>query len=404
MAWIYAHRLFPYSEPGTPPLHEYAYFVVLLCAATNLGLRSWTKVRALHGQLPRPIYARFGWLFVTVDLVLIALGLRFTGAAHSPLWIVVFVVIVAETLFASKDETALIRGGAGFALVAGTIPLPLSGVTSGYILDMGTRLAFLIAVSSVTRHLRESAAATDRENAALRAEIALADERAKLSREIHDGVGNSLAAAVLRLEVAARTLEKSQQRKSSDTLSTADSTAPLLREEASALREAMTAVRDWTFFNRPWQAPGLPEGDATAATAQTAPNASVPTSQILAAETDRLSRRTGLPIRLEGADALDTMPAPVRLAVMRIMQEALTNAAKYARDATQAVVHIHPTPTSDAIVLSVSDDGCGFNMLNGGTGIGFTSMRERAEIMGGSLHIESAVGTGTKIQAVIPHR
>jgi len=102
--------------------------------------------------------------FVTIDLVLVALGLRFSGEEHSPLWIVFFVIVVAETILATRNETRLIRRGAAVSLILGTLPSPsllgLTGfsrlylaslITSGYVLDMLTRIAFLTAVSSVTR-------------------------------------------------------------------------------------------------------------------------------------------------------------------------------------------------------------------------------------------------------------
>ena len=123
---------------------------------------------------------------------------------------------------------------------------------------------------------------------------------------------------------------------------------------------------------------------------------------MLSSEADRLSRRTGLPIAVEGEEALDTLPAPTRLAVLRIIQEALTNAAKYASGATGASVRLQDDPTSGELVLTITDDGCGFDPTAAGTGIGLSSMRERAQAMGGSLSVESAPGRGATIHARLP--
>jgi signal transduction histidine kinase len=445
--WVLLHALAPYSSgPAVAPA---PFLGILGVAYANLGFRGWARHRLNRGRLSALAYARCGLLFVTVDFSLVALGLRFSGAESSPLWVVFFVLVVAETLLATDAETNAIRRGAALALVVGTLPSPatlglapgfhssyiLRLFTSGYAVDTLTRFAFLVAVSSVTRRLRQNQASTDRENAGLRAEIALASERATLSREIHDGVGNSLAAAVLRLEVTARILEK--KRAASGDVAPDGTTAHaasvaedpamatdavlVLRDEARALREAMTAVRDWTFFTRPWPAPAVAdarsqeipflEGELSSSTPivpDLAPAANVPSpaaSQVLASEVDRLGRRTGLPITIEGAEALDSLTAAAsRLAVLRITQEALTNAAKYATGASSVTVRMHRDAAAHQFVLSVEDDGPGFDVASAGAGVGLSSMRERTQMRGGTLAIESAPGKGTRITARLPLR
>jgi signal transduction histidine kinase len=411
VAWVFLRRIGP--NASGEDVREGPFFTILFLAILNLSFRSWAAVRRRKGNLQSPFYSRLGWLFVTVDLVLVALGLRFTGGIHSPLWIVMFVVVTAETILASPRETSLIRIGAALALVGGTLPFPESGsswrseeyrlslITSGYLLELLTRLSFLTAVNSVVRRLRENAAATDRENAALRAEVALADERSKLSREVHDSVGNSLAASVLRLEVAARTLEKRASIGSRD----CEEDVALLRDEAKSLREAMTAIRDWTFFTRPWPAAETSAASGSNTGTHGAPRPAtpvVPASHVLTAEVDRLSRRTGLPITISGAEEMDMLPAPQRLAALRIIQEALTNTAKYATEATGATVTLRRDEAARRVLLTISDDGCGFDNGKAGAGLGLSSMRERAESLGGELIIESAAGSGTRVAAHLP--
>lgn len=402
VAWVFLQRIGP--NPAVENVQEGPFFTVLFLAIINLSFRSWASVQRQKDGSRAAFYGKLGWLFVTVDLLLIALGLRFTGGIHSPLWIVMFVVITAETILASPKETSLIRLGAALALIAGTLPFPEAGqlwrsleyrvslITSGYLLELLTRLSFLTAVNSVVRRLRENSAATDRENAVLRAEVSLADERSKLSREVHDGVGNSLAASVLRLEVAARTLEKQAGSGPAD----CDENVALLRDEAKSLREAMTTIRDWTFFTRPWPAAEIPTE------ARNAGAPVVPASQVLVAEVDRLSRRTGLPIAVSGTEEMETLPAPQRLAALRITQEALTNTAKYARNATGATVDLRKDAAARNVLLTISDDGCGFDSGKAGAGLGLSSMRERAEGLGGKLVIDSTPGGGTRVTATLP--
>ena len=341
------------------------FALVLLLATVNLALRSVASLK--RGRDPRYGNPRVGWIFTLSDLLLITAGLRLTGGAQSPLWIVLFVIIVAETILAPPGETRLIYGGAALALILGTWSPSLAPIP--YLIDTATRLFFLVVVSMITQRLRENAAAKEAENANLRAELAAAGERSRLSRDIHDGVGNALAAAVLRLEVAARVTAKQPE-----------TVASVLTEEAQALREAMTAVRDWTFFTRPW-------------------TTNERFSEVLLRETARLTQRTGLPVSVEGAPVLDDLPEEARVAVLRITQEALTNAAKYAQ-AAHAEVSVRRDRRS--VCLTIADDGRGFDPASQGGGIGMTSMRERAEALGGTLQVDTAPGRGVTLTAHLP--
>lgn len=369
------------ADPEAPPLRVAPFLLILFIATLNLWLRTWEARQRGVGRHAN----RRGWIFTALDLSLIALGLRATGGVESALWIVFFVVVAAETVLEAEREANIIRWGAGIALILGTVPFPFAlPRDTPYLLEIATRLFFLTALSIVTRRLRLNHQAREAELAALRAELGLAEERSRLSREIHDGVGNALAASVLRLEFAARTLEKAGSGKGG-ALDGAD--APLVfRDEAQALREAMTAVRDWTFFTRPWSlnaAPGSPQP-----------------SDALKMEIDRLARRTNLPMTVIGASVLDDLPEPARLAALRILQEALTNAAKYAANATGAEVTLRRDGRE--VFLSIADDGSGFDLEKAGAGIGMASMRERAEGLGGTLHVDTAPGLGTTITARFP--
>jgi len=381
-----ALRLRGVGEPL--PLHATSFAVVLSLAAANLALRSAIALWRAKG---RRVPYRLSWLFTASHLALIAWGLRLTGGTDSGLWIVLFVVVVAETILSPRNESWLVRWCAGIALLAGTWTAE-NGRSAGYWLDLATRTFFLVVVSMITRRLREHKEARDAELVALervkdaelatlRAELAAAGERTRLSREIHDGVGNALAAAVLRLEVSARAAEKQPEGVAGDE----GGVPALLREEAQALRAAMQQVRDWTFFARPW-----PTGEAD-----------TPFSQLLEREVARLGQRTGLPVTVEGASLLDDLPGPARVAALRITQEALTNAAKYAQ-ASSVRVCVVRCDSGKQFHLSIADDGRGFDPAAAGSGIGMPSMRERAEALGGDLSVEAAPGRGVRITARLP--
>ncbi|HEX2609147.1 MAG TPA: PAS domain S-box protein, partial [Flavisolibacter sp.] len=89
----------------------------------------------------------------------------------------------------------------------------------------------------------------------------------------------------------------------------------------------------------------------------------------------------------------------LHLAIYRIVQEGLNNIIKYA-GAQKATVEI--IRSNDGITLVIADDGKGFDMRSGSTGIGITNMKTRAENMNGSFTIESAPGKGCRIEIVFP--
>lgn len=113
----------------------------------------------------------------------------------------------------------------------------------------------------------------------------------------------------------------------------------------------------------------------------------------------------GVPVDLEIEQPVDgTLTAEAELALFRIAQEALTNSGKYA-EATRASLQLHfPDRTAR---LVVTDNGKGFDIGDRGSptrggGLGLYGMEERAELLGGTLRVESALGQGTRVTACIP--
>jgi len=109
-----------------------------------------------------------------------------------------------------------------------------------------------------------------------------------------------------------------------------------------------------------------------------------------------------LRVRLAIDPAANAARADVNLALFRIAQEAVLNARKHA-EATELDISLTRDPAADRIVLSVRDDGCGFDARLPTRGrLGLLTMRERAEACGGSLELDSAPGRGTRMRAVLP--
>lgn len=195
--------------------------------------------------------------------------------------------------------------------------------------------------------------------------VATTTERDRLRGDLHDGLGPSLSGVGLGLQAMG------------DRLAAGDaitSTALLdrIRDEVDV---AVTEVRRIIDGLRPTVLDTLKLPDAIRRHAETV--------------------STSVPVRVEAAD-LPMLPPPVENAAYRITTEALTNAARHAR-ASQ--VRVRLAAPDGALEITVSDDGCGLD--GAAAGVGLTSMRHRAETLGGRLGVASAAA-GTTVTATLP--
>ena len=195
------------------------------------------------------------------------------------------------------------------------------------------------------------------------------EERRRIRRDLHDGLGPTLAGLTLGLDTA-RSRSAGQPE-----------LTELLGKLKVETQRAVTDVRRIVYGLRP---PALDELGLAGS---------------LREEVGRLQfEAPALTVTLDApADGLDDLPAAVEVACFRIVTEALTNVARHAR-ATHCSVRIRLNGGLDA---EVDDDGVG---LPEGwrAGVGITSMRERVTELGGDLTIEPGVPHGTRITARMP--
>lgn len=199
------------------------------------------------------------------------------------------------------------------------------------------------------------------------------EERLRIRRDPHDGLGPTLAALNLQAGALHRLIRQDP--------AAAEEAATELRQE---LREAVAETRRLVYGLRP---PSLDELGLVGALRQIAEGL-----QGTPVQGVRLPD-----IRLE-APSLPVLPPALEVAAYRIVQEALSNAVKHAQARTVTVaLWLEP----GELGLLVKDDGRG--MPQGyRAGIGLRSMRERAEELGGSLELKSGAGTGTTVRARLP--
>ena len=111
-------------------------------------------------------------------------------------------------------------------------------------------------------------------------------------------------------------------------------------------------------------------------------------------------RRTGIVCRFEPHGGSEALGDALDIAIYRVAQEALTNVARHAR-ATAVELKLSRT-LSDEVVLTVQDDGCGFDPSAATRGLGLLGAEERASGVGGELRVSRPSGGGTRIELRIP--
>jgi len=218
---------------------------------------------------------------------------------------------------------------------------------------------------------KERAALAEREREE-RARRAVADERARIARELHDVVGHSVSVMTVQASAVRRLLEPDQE-KVREALMVVEQTG---REALAEMRRMVGVLR------HPEEAPAL------------APQPSLEQIEKLVQHT----RQAGLPVELRIEGEPVQLPAGIDLTAYRLVQEGLTNAVKHAR-AHRAEVLVRYE--AGHVELTVSDDGCGEGDGAGG-GHGLVGMRERVTVYGGKLDAGPGPEGGFRLRARLP--
>ena len=203
--------------------------------------------------------------------------------------------------------------------------------------------------------------------------LAQEEERRRISRELHDGLGPSLAATVNRLRATQRMI-------SSDPLQAEKE----LDEITQGLKANIQDIRHLIHDLRPLALDQLGLQGA------------------LQQQLDRFAKQAGVSLSV-GIDPDVTLDPLSEITVFRVLQECLGNVEKHAQaGAVEVLLHRN----DDSCWLSISDDGRGFEAataMNGGSeGVGLIGMRERAELVGGTLSVDGRPGRGTCVTLTIP--
>ena len=221
--------------------------------------------------------------------------------------------------------------------------------------------------------------ATDLQHSRERIVVAREEERRRLRRDLHDGLGAQLAALILQAG-AIRPLFRADP-------DAADREIASLREE---LRAAVADIRRLVAGLRP---PALDELGLAGALRERLARLDRP---------DGDPDSPGLRVRFTAADPLPPLPAAVEVAAFRIVEEAVTNVVRHA---SARSVDVTLRVDGDLLEVTVTDDGVGLAASEGGggAGLGLQSMRERATELGGACTVApNPGGPGTRVSVTLP--
>ena len=327
-----------------------------------------------------PIIARRWFPFAPAAHWLLAAGISFVDWRLIPFAISIFVVgLVAAFLLGNLRDP--LQAGIGLALVVGgpaTVVYKIPGHTTAMLIFIPLEFAISWVAGFALRERAEQAEAAEvraslaeRERDAA-ARIAVAEERVRIARELHDIVAHAVSVMVLQVGAVRHKLP--------DTLA----------EDSDALRGVEQVGRTALAEMRGLLAAMRRDGEE----AELIPQPGLDGLDALLEEIGR----AGLPVQLHVDGEPAALPRGIDLSAYRIVQEGLTNALKHAR-ASKADVTVRYRP--DELQIEVRDNGEGSSTSNG-LGHGLVGVRERVKIYGGQMSAGSANGSGFILSTRLP--
>jgi signal transduction histidine kinase len=305
--------------------------------------------------------------------------------------LVIMVVLIAKPQVGGGLQSPLLGTQLLFTtLFAILFPKPLAILPPMLALPVTTRLDLLLnrevtAVEVLTLlwysalnfiivyvlvYLSEREAAAHREVVELQGdlkELAVVEERSRLAREIHDGLGASLSSMIIQSEfILGLANDDSLRSEIQELKNTAEESIEELRRNLQMMREDFELTQGLEDYAKTFQ------------------------------------QRTQVDIRFERTGLPRKLTPDAQLALFRILQECLSNAVKHA---APKQVHVKLDYDVDKVHLAVNDDGKGFDSRQTPRGhYGLLNMRERAMKLGGTLIVDSAPGNGTRVSFSLPTR
>jgi len=254
----------------------------------------------------------------------------------------------------------------GYLLLAARAGDTFGKADSRLLTDLARQAGVAVYAVRLTTHLQQLTESL--QQARERLVTTREEERRRLRRDLHDGLGPALASLTFKVDAARNLLVQDSAR-----------TETLLAEVRQQAQEAISDIRRLVYNLRP---PALDEFGLLSALREQAAH----------------YQHQGLKVAFAAPEALPPLPAAVEVATYRIAQEALTNIARHAR-AQHCLLQL--ALDTEALHLDISDDGQGIPTGHG-IGVGLHAMHERASELGGSCTIARGSSGGTTVRVTLP--
>jgi signal transduction histidine kinase len=313
----------------------------------------------------------------------VASGLAFAALSLPPVILGVAILVAVYSVAAYGDRWVSLAGLAAAAVGSAAVQLTPgrfenpTPVTNTLIIGAAWLLGHFVGVRRAYTDQLERTAELERARAEL-ARRAVAEERLRLARELHDVVAHSISVIAVQSGVGAHVAE-SQPEEAAKALAAIEATS---RAALTELRRLLGVLRQ----------EGEPQGSL-------APVPGLADLDALLAEV----AKAGLAVRLRVEGTPWQLPAGVDLSAYRIVQEALTNVVKHAGEAR---AHVTIGYGDQDVTVEVTDDGLGVTAPagdgQGKVGHGLIGMRERVQVFGGDLEAGPRPGGGFRVAARLP--
>jgi signal transduction histidine kinase len=367
-------------------LLPFQFSMVLIFRLLSIGIFA-----AIGRWLPKHGTLGTRWLYTAGECALILIAIvGFSLSARSVLVLCLILMMRTCLLLNRSGQLAIL----GFALTTYTTVILIKPIVRERMMStiwdwrlsniLMSDLALIFALLLINallaeRHIREQLERAQAELAtahiqlrdyALRIEDrATLQERNRIAREIHDGLGHTLTAQTIQINNTLLFWETDRDR-----------AIAFLRQAKQLGAEAMLEIRRSISVLRSNPLQGKP--------------LKVAVQKLLA----DFEHNTGI-IPAAQIDIPTTLPLEIDTTLYRILQESLTNIHKHAKAQS---IRLELKQYSDRIQMSIADNGRGFNPQQNTTGFGLRGMQERAVALGGKFHIESQPGDGCCISISLP--
>ena len=361
-------QLNPERAARFPALSSFSLITFLVYSLVVLSL-AWRN-KLTSGPL--------GILTTSLDVVWIAVIVFSTGGTRTPFFFYYsFPVITASIRWGLKGSIPVALAG---VFLYGIVRLTLAAESMSTPIGIDTlliRSLYLILLACIFGYISEFERKQNQRLLALSktaGEVAALQERRRINFELHDGILQSLATLILRLETCGRRLPESQRELADE-----------LRSMEDLARDSMKQIRQFLSGR------------------QTTPLVAGTLLEKLREEARFLHDGMGLDVILESEPDDLQLPPDTEREIYYVLREALTNVTRHSH---ASKVEIHLKRNNGRLEGSLTDNGVGFNQdySKADRGLGLLGMQSRIKEIGGELSIESSPGKGTNLYFAIALR